>query len=235
MFSWSRASPLNTIAGGIAGVGACPGDSRVVTVYPPPGGRFEGVTELGRPYFAEHATLRPPAARGEPETMESRGYYRTLCRTCPYAPLFTLMKEKGLSAICDIGCSLLAMNPPFEVGIASYGLGSSVAVAATSTGVSLTGDYAILHSGINALIDVVERQLPLLCIVLKNKRMGMTGGHPAPDVVRYLQWADPVVIPAEDAAAIGRHLTVPETPRVLIIEGCCPEGEEHETVECGNL
>jgi len=44
-----------------------------------------------------------------------------------------------------------------------------------------------------------------------------------------------VVIPAEDAAAIGRHLTVPETPRVLIIEGCCPEGEEHETVECGNL
>jgi indolepyruvate ferredoxin oxidoreductase alpha subunit len=235
MFSWSRASPLNTIAGGIAGVGACTGDSRVVTVYPPPGGRFEGIAELGRPFFAEHATLRPPAAGGEPETMAARGYYRTLCRTCPYAPLFTLMREKGLSAICDIGCSLLAMNPPFEVGIASYGLGSSVAVAATSTGVSLTGDYALLHSGINALIDVVERQLPLLCIVLKNKRMGMTGGHPAPDVVRYLQWADPVVIPAEDAAAIDRHLTVPEAPRVLIIEGCCPEGEEHETVECGNL
>jgi indolepyruvate ferredoxin oxidoreductase alpha subunit len=235
MFAWARTSSLNTIAGGTAGVGPCPGDSRVVTVYPPPTGAFEEVHELGRPFFAEHRHLRPPAAEREPETMNGRGYYRTLCRTCPYALLFARMREKGLSAVCDIGCSLLAMNPPYRVGIASYGLGSSVAVAATSTGVSLTGDYAMLHSGINALIDAVEKQLPLLCIVLKNKRLGMTGGHPAPDVVRYLAWADPLVIRAEDGDAIDRHLTVPETPRVLIIEGCCPEGEEHETVECGNM
>lgn len=235
MFAWARASPLNTIAGGIAGVGPCPGDSRVVTVYPPPEGRFDGVHELGRPFFAEHAGLLPPAAETEPETMMARGYYRTLCRNCPYAPLFALMKQKGLSAVCDIGCSLLAMNPPYGVGIASYGLGSSVAVAARSTGVSLTGDYAMLHSGINALVDVVERELPLLCIVLKNRRMGMTGGHPAPDVARYLAWANPVVIPAEDEDALERHLAVPKDPRVLIIEGCCPEGEAHETVECGNL
>jgi len=235
MFAWARTSSLNAIAGGTAGVGPCPGDSRVVTVYPPPAGRFEKVAELGRPFFAEHRHLHPPATEEEPETMAVRGFYRTLCRTCPYAPLFALMKKKGLSAACDIGCSLLAMNPPYQVGIASYGLGSSVAVAARSTGVSLTGDYAMLHSGINALIDAVEKQLPLLCIVLKNKRMGMTGGHPAADVARYLEWADPVVIPAEDIAEIDRHLAVPEMPCVLIIEGCCPEGEEHETVECGNL
>jgi indolepyruvate ferredoxin oxidoreductase alpha subunit len=237
MFAWARASPLNTIAGGTAGVGACPGDSRVVTVYPPPAGadRFERVHELGRPFFSEHRHLLPPAAEREPETMAARGYYRTLCRNCPYAPLFTMMKTKGLSAVCDIGCSLLAMNPPYQVGIASYGLGSSVAVAATSTGVSLTGDYAMLHSGINALIDIMEKQLPLLCIVLKNKRMGMTGGHAAPDVTRYLEWAGPVVIPAEDNDSLDRHLALPRKPRVLIIEGCCPEGETHETVECGNL
>jgi indolepyruvate ferredoxin oxidoreductase alpha subunit len=235
MFAWARASPLNTIAGGTAGVGACPGDSRVVTVYPPPGGCFEGVAELGRSFFAEHRHLSPPVAEREPETMTGRGYYRTICRTCPYAPLLTLMKKKRLSAVCDIGCSLLAMNPPYEVGIASYGLGSSVAVAARSTGVSLTGDYAMLHSGINGLIDAVEKRLPLLCIVLKNRRMGMTGGHPAPDVTRYLEWANPVVIPAEDEDALERHLAVPPEPRVLIVEGCCPEGEEHETVECGNL
>ncbi|HDR73760.1 MAG TPA: indolepyruvate ferredoxin oxidoreductase [Methanoculleus sp.] len=235
MFAWARASSLNTIAGGTAGVGACPGDSRVVTVYPPPGDRFGDVAELGRPFFADHRRLRPPAADREPETMAGRGYYRTLCPTCPYALLFARMQEKGMTAVCDIGCSLLAMNPPYGVGIASYGLGSSVAVAATSTRVSLTGDYAMLHSGINALIDITEKGLPLLCIVLKNKKMGMTGGHPAPDVARYLRWADPVVIPAEDAEALDRHLAVPGHPRVLIIEGCCPEGEEHETVECGNL
>ncbi|MCK9308460.1 MAG: thiamine pyrophosphate-dependent enzyme, partial [Methanoculleus sp.] len=68
------------------------------------------------------------------------------------------------------------MNPPYRIGIATYGLGSSVAVAATGPGVALTGDYALLHSGLNALIDVYERKLPLLCIVLANTRMGMTGG-----------------------------------------------------------
>ena len=52
--------------------------------------------------------------------------------------------------------------------------------------VALIGDYALLHSGLNALIDVYEKELPLLCIVMKNNCTAMTGKQPVYDPVRYL-------------------------------------------------
>jgi len=137
---------------------------------------------------------------------------------------------------CDAGCAILAMNPPYRVGLATYGLGSSVAVAATGPGIALAGDYALLHSGLAALIDVYERGLPLLCIVLANNRMGMTGGHPVPDILRYIAWADPVVCAADDTGALRRALTLPEEgPRTVVIKGTCPEGAHHETLEYRDL
>ena len=54
-------------------------------------------------------------------------------------------------------------------------MGASIAVASRSTRVALIGDYALLHSGLNALIDVYEKRLPLLCIVMKNDSTAMTG------------------------------------------------------------
>jgi TPP-dependent indolepyruvate ferredoxin oxidoreductase alpha subunit len=109
-------------------------------------------------------------------------------------------------------------------------------VAATGPGVALTGDYALLHSGLNALIDVYERKLPLLCIVLANTRMGMTGGHPVPDILRYITWADPVVCAADDVGKLRRALVPPEGgPRTVVIEGACPEGGIHETVAYRDL
>src|SRR5512139_3537800 len=107
--------------------------------------------------------------------MEDRGYYRTFCRECPFKPVMNLLKDRDLTVICDAGCSVLAMNPPYERGLASYGMGASIAVAARSTRVALIGDYALLHSGLNALIDVYEKRLPLLCIVMKNNCAAMTG------------------------------------------------------------
>jgi TPP-dependent indolepyruvate ferredoxin oxidoreductase alpha subunit len=142
-----------------------------------------------------------------------------------------LLKEKGIDVISDMGCAVLAGNPPYRIGRACYALGSSVAVAARSTGVALTGDFALLHSGINALIDVYEKRLPLLCIVLKNDRMGMTGGQPVYDLNRYLAWADPVVCRADETGRLRQHIALPQRPTTLIIEGNCPEGCTHETVE----
>ncbi|MDD5419482.1 MAG: thiamine pyrophosphate-dependent enzyme, partial [Methanomicrobiaceae archaeon] len=163
---------------------------------------------------------------------DARGYYRTFCRECPFAGVMETLSGRGMKVICDTGCSLFAINPPYSVGLAGYGLGSSVAVAATSTGVALTGDYALLHSGINALVDVYERRIPVLCIVLKNNRMGMTGGQPAYDVMRYLRWADPTVCSADDADTLDEVLVMPEAPCTVVIEGRCPEGGQHETVAC---
>lgn len=224
MFAWSRSSSLNRFSDG---------KFRPVTVYPPPADPelLARVVEVGRPFLREHRLLTPPETAGEPERFSSRGFSRTFCRDCPFHPALAILSGSGMRAICDAGCAILAMNPPYRVGIATYGLGSSVAVAATGPGVALTGDYALLHSGLNALIDVYERNFPLLCIVFANNQMGMTGGHPIPDVLRYIAWANPVVCNADDIAALRRALSPPrEGPRTVVIEGACPEGARHETV-----
>jgi hypothetical protein len=234
MFSWSRSSPLNLWTGGTVGVGAAEGDSHAVTVYPPPhdAGTLEQTRELGRPFVHDHRWLKPPEVSGMPETFSTRGFCRTFCRNCPFKPVLGLLKEKEIHVICDMGCAVLAGNPPYRIGRACYALGSSVAVAARSTKVALTGDFALLHSGINALIDVYEKQLPLLCIVLKNDRMGMTGGQPVYELNRYLAWADPFVCHADETSRLREQIVIPDRPRTLIIEGNCPEGCTHETVEC---
>ncbi|NLA37924.1 MAG: indolepyruvate ferredoxin oxidoreductase [Methanomicrobiales archaeon] len=237
MFAWSRASPLNRFTGGAVGAGAAGGASRAVTVYPPPAAPdlLADTREIGRPFLSEHRHLAPPEITGEPGRFSSRGYCRTFCRDCPFHPALAILLDGGMRAICDAGCAILAMNPPYRIGIASYGLGSSVAVAATGTGVALTGDYALLHSGLNALIDVYERRLPLLCIVLANNRMGMTGGHPVPDILRYITWASPVVCAADDEYLLRQALVAPEGPCTVVIEGTCPEGAYHETLEYRDL
>jgi TPP-dependent indolepyruvate ferredoxin oxidoreductase alpha subunit len=122
------------------------------------------------------------------------------------------------------------MNRPYELGVTSYGMGASIAVAARSTKVALIGDYALLHSGLNALIDVYEKGLPLLCIVMKNDCAAMTGRQPACDPLPYLGWADPVVCRADDETTLERELVVTDRPRTLVIQGVCPEGSSHETI-----
>ena len=236
LFRWSRENPLNRFGKGKGvSVGGAAGrdESRVVTVYPPPvhPALLSGITELGRPFLREHHSLESPPDPGEPERFSSRGHYRTFCPSCPFRKVLAILRERRLRAVCDMGCSVLAMNPPFQVGIAAYGLGSSVAVAARSTGIALCGDYALLHSGLNALVDVYEKRLPLLCIVLKNSRLGMTGGQQGYDPVRYLSWADPTVIAADDPG-LARVLEPGEGPGTVVVEVTCPEGESYERVAC---
>ena len=235
LFRWSRENPLNRIdpGTGVSVGGAGHGENRVVTVYPPPvhPGLPSPIAELGRPFLREHRSLEPPSDPGKPERFSTRGHYRTFCPHCPFKRVLGILKERGLKAVCDMGCSVLAMNPPNQVGIAAYGLGSSVAVAARSTGIALCGDYALLHSGLNALVDAYEKHLPLLCIVLKNNRLGMTGGQPGYDPVPYLSWANPVIIPA-DHPDLSRILEPEKRPKTVIVEVICPEGESYERVAC---
>jgi TPP-dependent indolepyruvate ferredoxin oxidoreductase alpha subunit len=234
LFTWAARSPLNRISDDEIGVGPAGGTSRIVISYPPPplpsGAR---IIEIGRPFVREHQSLLPPAVRKNSERFTDRGFFRTFCPDCPFKPLLSLLKEDGLKVIPDIGCSFLSMNPPYSIGVASYGLGSSIAVAAKSTKIALIGDGALLHSGINSLIDCRERGIPLLCIVLKNNCMAMTGGQLAYDPVRYLGFADPLIISAGDLPALRAAITIPvEGPRIVIVEGSCPEVASYEKVEC---
>jgi len=233
MFNWSDACTLNLWNGEPLGVGAAPGNSKVITVHPLPAraGQMQTVNEYGRTFVRDHRGLQPPASQDRPEEMKDRGYYRTFCTNCPFKTLLDILKERDMKLICDAGCSVLCTTPPYELGIASYGMGASIAVAAQSTGVALIGDYAILHSGINALIDVYEKNLPLLCIVMKNNCAAMTGKQPTYDLLPYLEWAKPVVCRAEDARQLRRVIRRPGAPVTVIVEGECPEGSSHETVE----
>jgi len=233
MFDWSNASALNQWNGEPAGAGAAPGKTRIVTVHPLPerAARLEEVHEYGRTFVRDHQGLQPPVPQKRPQEMEDRGYYRTFCKKCPFNPMMNILKERRVKMICDAGCSILAMTPPYELGVASYGMGASIAVAARSTKVALIGDYALLHSGLNALIDVYEKRLPLLCIVMNNNCTAMTGKQRSYDPVPYLMWADPIICRADDEETLKNEIVVTDTPRTLVVEGTCPEGSIHETVE----
>jgi indolepyruvate ferredoxin oxidoreductase alpha subunit len=234
MFAWSSQCNLNRLRGGTAGVGPVRGDSQIVTVYPPPHD-LKGclvVREIGRPFVQEHRDLSPPGANIEPETVQKRGYTRTFCRECPFLVVLEILKKKELSVIADAGCSILALNLPFRIARASYGLGTAIGVAAQSTRLALIGDYALIHSGLQSLIDVYEKGIPLLCIVLDNRCMAMTGGQETPDPYTYLTWAEPVRIRASELTELNRHITLPERPQTVIVEGTCPEGRHHEIMEC---
>jgi TPP-dependent indolepyruvate ferredoxin oxidoreductase alpha subunit len=233
MFAWVNTSPLNIWAGEPAGAGAAPGKSRIITVHPLPdkAAGFLNIVEYGRPFVRDHRGLQPSVPRKRPQSMEERGYYRTFCRECPFKLMMNVMKERHLSVICDAGCSVLAMTQPYELGLASYGMGASIAVAARSTHVALIGDYALLHSGLNALIDVYEKELPLLTVIMKNNCTAMTGMQAAYDPIRYLSFAEPVVCCADEEQTLKKELVVTGKPRTIVVEGNCPTGCCHETVE----
>nr|WP_321349954.1 thiamine pyrophosphate-dependent enzyme [uncultured Methanoregula sp.] len=234
MFAWSDESSLNRWGGEPLGAGPAPGNTRIVTVHPLPSqaARMQTVNEFGRTFVRDHRGLQPPVPQKRPQAMEDRGFYRTFCPNCPFKGMLDILKVRDMKMICDAGCSVLGMTPPYELGIASYGMGASVAVAARSTKVALIGDYALLHSGLNALIDVYEKDLPLLCIVMKNDCTAMTGKQSTYNPIPYLRWADPVICRAEDVETLERELVVRDRPRTVIVEGTCPEGCSHETVEC---
>ncbi len=234
LFAWAQRSSLNRISGGDAGVGAAAGTSRIIIPYPPPsipsGGR---IIEIGRPFFREHHQLLPPAVGRVTERFTDRGFFRTFCQKCPFKPLFSILLERKVSVIPDIGCSLLLLNPPYSIGVASYCLGSSVATAAKSTGVAVIGDGALLHSGLNSLIDCSEKGYDLMVIVLANQCMAMTGGQSTYDIRRYLAWADPVVVEAEDTSALSDALSAKRKGlTIIIVPGSCPEDACYEKVEC---
>lgn len=232
LFAWSSGSPLNSWDGEPAGAGPAPGKTRIVTVHPVPdrAAGIRDIRECGRTFVRDHCGVMPPVPRERPQSMEDRGFTRTFCRNCPFLVMMNILKDRKMTVICDAGCSILAMNRPYELGVASYGMGASIAVAARSTKLALIGDYALLHSGLNALIDVYEKRLPLLCIVMKNDCAAMTGRQPAYDPLPYLRWAEPVVCRAVDGTILERELVVMDRPRTLVVEGLCPEGRRHETI-----
>jgi indolepyruvate ferredoxin oxidoreductase alpha subunit len=125
-------------------------------------------------------------------TMPSR---QPLCEDCPYIPTFdsllaVMERHGGRDAFIvtgETGCMVRSQLPPYELLDVKYGMGSSIGLAAglARTGLSqkvvaLSGDSALLHSGLGELIDAAQAGINLLVVILANETTALSGGQPHP-------------------------------------------------------
>ena len=87
----------------------------------------------------------------------------------------------------DVGSSVRLCYPPYNGADVALCLGSAISVAggAARTGrrtIAVIGDFALLHSGIEALIEASLRGLPVLTVVLDNGVQAQIGGQPTPTI-----------------------------------------------------
>jgi indolepyruvate ferredoxin oxidoreductase alpha subunit len=117
------------------------------------------------------------------------------CEDCPYIPTFEALlavmeRHGGRDAFVvtgETGCMVRAQLPPWELLDVKYGMGSSIGLAAglarAGIGqgiVALSGDSALLHSGLGELVDAAQAGANLLVVVLANETTALSGGQPHP-------------------------------------------------------
>jgi indolepyruvate ferredoxin oxidoreductase alpha subunit len=115
--------------------------------------------------------------------------YAPICENCPFIPLFQALSKLDVPVAGDAGCAIRATREPYESVDVVYGLGSSVGVASgfRTKGIAVIGDYALAHSGLQALINAVWQKREVLAVILKNDVAAMTGGQEAPDLTALLE------------------------------------------------
>jgi indolepyruvate ferredoxin oxidoreductase alpha subunit len=160
-------------------------------------GRIPAAGEILAPEIVQAlAVLLPgwrwPSFESGRRTMPSR---QPLCDDCPYRrtleALLAVMERHGgrnqFVITGETGCMVRAQLPPLEILDVKYGMGSSIGLAAglARTGIpqrviALSGDSALLHSGLGELIDAAQASIDLLVVVLANETTALSGGQPHP-------------------------------------------------------
>jgi len=115
----------------------------------------------------------------------------TVCAGCPhrgtYMAIEAAIDRAGFSrdevmVTGDIGCTILGMNPPFEILWTEVSMGTSLSLAqgyvhagVKSPVIATIGDSTFFHAGIPGLINAVQHRVPLTLIVMDNGWTSMTG------------------------------------------------------------
>jgi indolepyruvate ferredoxin oxidoreductase alpha subunit len=210
--------------------------------------------ELAQALIALAPGWSQPEFEERERAMPSR---RPLCDDCPYLPVFQAMLSMmeghgGRDAFVvtgETGCMVRAQLPPWQLLDMKYGMGSSIGLAAglaragiSQRVVALSGDSALLHSGLGELIDAAQAGLDLVVILLANGTTALSGGQPHPSTAHdaYGRPRQPVdlatltraagvdlvrVIASAEPGAIGAALEEAlayEGTAVVIAEGPCP-------------
>jgi len=188
--------------------------------------RFDIISALGLLERGENVACASIAK--EYETVSGRGR-SGVCEDCPFANLFSALRDVDVPVAGDAGCSIRASRMPYQSVDVVYGLGSSVGVASgfSTKGIALVGDYALAHSGLQGLINALWQKRDLLAVILKNDIAAMTGGQDVPDLTMLLEGLLPVCyidLPAtvQETELVLRQELARPGPRVVVARGICP-------------
>jgi len=115
----------------------------------------------------------------------------TVCAGCPhrgsYLAIEAAIKQAGFAkdevmVTGDIGCTILGMNPPFNLLWTEVSMGSSIGLAqgyvhaGIATPVIATiGDSTFFHGGIPGLLNAIQHGTPLTLVIMDNGWTSMTG------------------------------------------------------------
>ncbi len=113
---------------------------------------------------------------------------KTFCDRCPYTPTFEILhkilNELGQNPIiiAEPGCSVRLNAPPFEMLDVKYSLGSAIGIASglawsktNGKPIAICGDSSFFHTGINALMNVIQNRVNIFIMVLDNSVAALTG------------------------------------------------------------
>ena len=119
----------------------------------------------------------------------------TFCPGCPHRAFFyALKKHLGPRDVIggDIGCS--SLPPHFSSWLTCMNSGTSIAAGVelalrdgdrSQKVVSLIGDSTLFHSGLQTMIECIEKDSDQICFILDNGWTAMTGHQPTPATKRF--------------------------------------------------
>ena len=115
----------------------------------------------------------------------------TFCPGCPHRGTFLAIekaakklkkKKSDLLVTGDIGCTILGMNPPFNLCQTEVSMGSSIGLAQgfyhsgiDKIIIATIGDSTFFHGGIPQLINAYQHDANITVIILDNEWTAMTG------------------------------------------------------------
>lgn len=115
----------------------------------------------------------------------------TFCPGCPHRGTFLAIekaakklkkKKSDLLVTGDIGCTILGMNPPFNLCQTEVSMGSSIGLAQgfyhsgiDKIIIATIGDSTFFHGGIPQLVNAYQHDANITVIILDNEWTAMTG------------------------------------------------------------
>jgi indolepyruvate ferredoxin oxidoreductase alpha subunit len=147
-----------------------------------------------------------------------------LCKGCPHAYVFDILKKLDLTVNGDIGCYTLAVLPPYSAMHTQGCMGASIGMhlgfekargsEMASKSVAVIGDSTFIHSGITSLIDMVWNKGTGTVLILDNRVTAMTGHQHNPATGRTLMGDEAPELDLETLCkAIGVKRTFCVDPR----------------------